>query len=362
MRSWWHRLDFTMMLCTVSLAVLGLVLIFSATGDIGPGTEVNRQALMLVLGVGALVFCTMVDYRAWWRLAPLLYILLIGLLVAVLVMGSAAKGAQRWLDLGPLGAFQPSEPAKLLLILTLARVLAGAEEDDEEPAGSRFVKSLAMIGVPMLLVMLQPDLGTAIATASVGLAMMYVGGIPRAWLLGLVASGLAVLPFVLHDYQRERLLVFLNPDADPTGSGWNILQSRIAIGSGGVWGQGLFQGTQNQLDFVPEHHTDFIFTVLAEELGLVGCLAVLCFLAYLVVQALRTSEATRNRYGSLVAVGIGTLFAVHALVNIGMTLGLMPVAGIPLPFLSYGGSAAVTNLAALGILNSLWLRRPRAPD
>jgi len=350
------------MLCTVFLAVLGLVLVYSATGEMGPGSEVNRQAVMLAVGGVALVVFTMVDYRAWWRLAPYLYALLVGLLVAVLAMGTAAKGAQRWLDLGPLGAFQPSEPAKLLLILTLARVLAGPEEDEEEPARARFFKSLVMIAIPMLLVMLQPDLGTAIATACLGMSMMYVAGIPRTWLMGLVAGALAVLPFVLHDYQRERLLVFMNPEADPTGSGWNILQSRIAIGAGGVWGQGLFQGTQNQLDFVPEHHTDFIFTVLAEELGLVGSLAVLCFLAYLVGQALRTAEATRNRYGSYLAVGIGTLFAVHALVNVGMTLGLTPVVGIPLPFLSYGGSAAVTNLAALGILNSLWLRRPRAPD
>lgn len=343
--------------------MLGLAMIYSATGEAGPGTEVNRQALMIAVGLVGMAFFTMVDYRAWGRMAPFLYALLVGLLTAVLAFGSAAKGAQRWIELGPLGSFQPSEPAKLLLILTLARVLAGPEDDDhEEPAGVRFAKAMTLIGLPMVLVMLQPDLGTALATAGVGMAMMYGAGIPRRYLLGVVAAALAVFPFVLHDYQRQRLLVFLNPEADPTGAGWNILQSRIAIGSGGFWGQGLFQGTQNQLDFVPEHHTDFIFTVVGEELGFVGCVSVLLLFSYVVGHALRTSEITRDRYGVLLALGIATLFSVHVLVNIGMTLGLMPVVGIPLPFLSYGGSAVVTNLAALGLLNSLWLRRPRVPD
>lgn len=362
MNPWWRRIDLLSIACTLLLAVLGLLMIFSATGRAGPGSEVSRQALMLAVGAGVMVLATMIDYRAWWRAAPWLYAMLLGLLVAVLLVGTAAKGAQRWIDLGPLGAFQPSEPAKLLLILVLARVLAGEEEDDEEPPGARFFKGMVLIGLPMLLIMLQPDLGTAIATASVGMAMMYVAGIPRAWLLGVVAMALSVFPFVLHDYQRERLMVFLNPEADPTGSGWNILQSRIAIGSGGVWGKGLFQGTQNQLDFVPEHHTDFIFTVLAEEMGLVGSVVLLMLLAGLVYSAFRTAQATRSRYGSYLAAGIGTLFAVHILVNLGMTVGLCPVVGIPLPFLSYGGSAAITTLAGLGILNSLWLRRPRAPD
>jgi len=359
---WWRRLDLVLIACTLLLAMLGLLMIFSATGEAGPGSEVRRQALMLAFGGAVMLFMSMVDYRAWWRATPLLYAVLLGLLVAVLLVGTAAKGAQRWIDLGPLGAFQPSEPSKLLLILVLARVLAGDEEDDEEPSGPRFIKGTVLIGLPMLLIMLQPDLGTAIATAVVGMAMMYVAGIPRAWLLGVVALALSAFPFVLHDYQRERLMVFLNPEADPTGSGWNILQSRIAIGSGGVWGKGLFQGTQNQLDFVPEHHTDFIFTVVAEELGLVGGVVLVMLLAGLVCSAFRTAQATRSRYGSYVAAGIGTLFAVHILVNLGMTMGLCPVVGIPLPFLSCGGSAAVTTLAGLGILNSLWLRRPRAPD
>lgn len=362
MNPWWRRVDLLSITCTLLLAVLGLLMIFSATGRAGPDSEVSRQALMLAVGAGVMVFTAMIDYRTWWRAAPWLYVMLLGLLVAVLLVGTAAKGAQRWIDLGPLGAFQPSEPTKLLMILVLARVLAGEEDDDEEPPGSRFFKAMILIGLPMLLIILQPDLGTAIATAGVGLAMMYVAGIPRVWLLSVVALALSVFPFVLRDYQRERLMVFLNPEADPTGSGWNILQSRIAIGSGEVWGKGLFQGTQNQLDFVPEHHTDFIFTVLAEEMGLIGSVVLLMLLAGLVYSAFRTAQATRSRYGSYLAAGIGALFGVHILLNLGMTVGVCPVVGIPLPFLSYGGSAAVTNLAGLGILNSLWLRRPRAPD
>lgn len=363
MTSWWRRLDLPLLFCTAVLALLGLAMVYSATGEAGPGSEVSRQASMLGVGLVALLVFTSLDYRLWGRAAPLVYGLLLGLLLAVLLLGTSAKGAQRWIELGPLGSFQPSEPSKLLLIMTLARVLAGSEDDDEPEAdGPRFLKALLLIGVPMLLVMLQPDLGTALATAAVGLAMMYAAGLPRRWLLGLVALALGFLPFVMHDYQKQRLMVFMNPEADPTGSGWNILQSRIAIGAGGLWGQGYLQGTQNQLDFVPEHHTDFIFTVLGEELGFVGCLSVLLLLSYLVGHALRTAEVTRDRYGYLLAVGIGTLLAIHVLVNVGMTLGLAPVVGIPLPFLSYGGSAVVTNLAALGLLNSLWLRRPRTPD
>lgn len=364
MQPWWRRLDLPLLLCTAVLALLGLAMIYSATGlSAGPGTEVNRQAMMIALGLVGMAFFTMVDYRVWRRMGPLFFVLLVGLLVAVLVVGTSAKGAQRWIELGPLGTFQPSEPAKLLLILSLARMLAGGEDDDdEEPGASRFLMGLAMMGAAMVLVMLQPDLGTALATAGIGMVMLYGAGMPLKWLLGMIAAGLAAFPFVLHDYQRERILVFLNPEADPTGSGWNLMQSRIAIGSGGFWGTGLFHGTQNQLNFVPEHHTDFIFTVVGEELGFVGCVSVLLLFAYIVGHALRTSEALRDRYGSLLALGIGTLFSLHVVINTGMTMGLMPVAGIPLPFLSYGGSAVVTNLCALGILNSLWMRRPRTPD
>lgn len=357
----WRRLDVPFLLSTLVLCLLGLVMIYSATGQ--DSALVLRQAIMMGAGLALMVFFSMVGYEVWGRMHWLLYLVLLGMLIAVLVVGSSAKGAQRWVELGPLGAFQPSEPAKLLLILVLGRVLAGREDGEEEPPFPRFVKALALMGIPMLLVMLQPDLGTALATAGVGMVMMFAAGIPARWLGGLVLAALAAFPFVLHDYQRERLFVFMNPEADPTDAGWNLIQSKIAVGSGGIWGKGLFQGTQNNLGFVPEHHTDFIFTVVGEELGFVGAASVVLLFAYLVAHALRVADSsTRDRYGFLVATGIGTLFAIHVLINVGMTVGLMPITGIPLPFLSYGGSAVMTNLMAIGILTSIWLRRPRVPD
>ncbi len=315
-----------------------------------------------MVGVGAVVFfvCSVIDSSFWFRHAGALYILLLILLGSVLVCGTEINGAQRWVSLGSIGNFQPSEIAKLLLLLVMARFMAGANEGiygQRPPLVRKFVFAMILVGLPMIMVLKQPDLGTALVTAIVGISIIAVGNVPLWWVFSCIGLGGAVLPFILHDYQKQRILTFLHPEDDLVGSGWNIVQAKIAIGSGGIWGKGLFMGTQNRLKFVPEHHTDFIFTIIGEELGLVGCVCIIALLAVLVWRAFHIACATTSAYACMVASGIGVFWAVHAVVNIGMTTGVLPVVGSPLPFVSFGGTALITNCAALGILNYLSTRR-----
>ena len=351
----WPKFDWILVLCASLLVLLGLTSIYSATiGD--ESGEFVRQLQMA--GVGTVVFlaCSIIDSSFWFRHATKLYLFMLLLLGSVLCFGDSVNGAQRWLTLGPLGKFQPSELAKLLLVLAMARFMAGeldGQYGQKAPLFSKFLAALVLIGIPMILVLRQPDLGTAITTAVVGLVIVAVGNVPMWWSTVSVALGASVIPFILHDYQKQRILTFMNPEADIAGSGWNIIQAKIAIGAGGIWGKGLFMGTQNRLKFVPEHDTDFIFTVIGEEMGLIGCLCIILLLALLVARAFKVAKASNSLYASLVATGIGIFWASHAIINIGMTTGVLPVVGSPLPFVSFGGTALVTNCAALGILNYL---------
>lgn len=356
------RVDLPLLLVMLALSALGLVMIYSATElDSSRGSELMRQLRTLGLGALLYVFFARVDYHVWGRWHWLGYLGGLGAVVAVLFVGITAKGATRWLDLGPLGTFQPSEPLKLLVMVSLARVLSRAHDEGRSEARPPFWLPLVMLGVPVLAIMAQPDLGTALVLIGLTLILLYLAGIPLAWLLALIVAGLLVLPNVLHDYQRERILVFLDPERDPTGSGWNLIQARLAVGSGQLWGTGVFEGVQKRLHFVPEQHTDFIFTVVGEELGLVGGLVLLALYLYLVLQSLRTAARAPDRFGGLLAAGVGCLLGLHVVINIGMVIGLMPITGLPLPFLSYGGSALLTTMAALGLLTSVWIRRRIRP-
>lgn len=359
--TWWRRLDIPFLLVVPVLAFLGLLMIYSATDrQAGPGSLLSRQMTYLWAGLFLFALFTAVDYEFWGKHHWLLYGLGLALLGAVLVpgVGETARGAARWLSLGPLGSFQPSEPVKLVVAVSLARLLAGPVDRTEPSGGLPFFKALLCALVPAVLIALQPDLGTALVLGALWLTAVYLAGAPAAWISGMVAAALVAFPLLLRDYQRDRLLVFFHPESDPAGAGWNLIQARIAVGSGQVWGKGLFEGTQNRLHFVPEHHTDFIFTVVAEELGLVGGLAILALFGYLLIQGMRTAGRARDRFGALLAAGIVSLWASQVVVNVGMTLGVMPITGLPLPFLSYGGSSLVTNFMAAGILNSIWSRRP----
>ena len=351
----WPKLDWVLILCALALVYVGLLAIYSATlGD--NSTEMIRQLQMVGLGAVVFLVCSFVDGSFWARKAVSLYIIVLALLGSVLVCGTVVNGAQRWVSLGPLGNFQPSEIAKLLLLLVMARFMAGENDGrfgQRAPLVRKFIFALILVGIPLVLVLKQPDLGTAIVTGVVGMSIIALGNVPMWWVFGTAGAGMAVVPFILHDYQKQRIMTFLHPEDDLVGSGWNIVQAKIAIGSGGLWGKGLFLGTQNRLKFVPEHQTDFIFTVIGEELGLVGCLCVITLLAILVARAFQVAWDSKGAYSCMVAAGIAVFWAIHAIVNIGMTTGVLPVVGSPLPFVSFGGTALVTNCAALGILNNL---------
>jgi rod shape determining protein RodA len=352
-KPWWHRIDFSLILTTVTLIFIGLVMISSASGNHFSSPEVRRQFTYFIIGFLLLVLFTAIDYEFWGRTYKYIFALNIVLLTAVMIFGHTVKGAQRWVSLGPLGTFQPSETAKLATIITLAKILTMNEAWKIRD----ILKAGLYVAIPWLLILIQPDLGTALVLIAVSLALFYMAGVKPWILFSTMLAGLLAAPFVLKDYQKRRLLTFINPEGDPEGSGWNLIQAKIAIGSGKIWGKGIFLGTQNQLNFVPEHSTDFIFTVIGEELGMVGAAGILLLYFYLLWQGLSIARSSRDSFGTLLAVGIVAMLGFHIMVNIGMTLGIMPVAGIPLPFISYGGSSLLTNMMAIGILGSIYFRR-----
>jgi rod shape determining protein RodA len=341
--------------------LVGLPMLLLGAGLLTLWSLVPRLAMRQTLwvGVGALAALVLVsvDYRSLARWAILGYLAGLGALATVLVLGRTAQGARRWLSLGPV-TLQPSELFKLLLIVVLARVLAGRQ--NERPGWDRIAIPLAIAAPAVLLIVKQPDLGTALILVPVVLALVFVGG--ARWRdLGIVmATGLAVAPafwFVLRDYQRERILVYLDPFRDPLGTAWNVIQAKITIGSGQLWGKGLFGGTQSRLAFLPERHTDFIFAAFAESWGFMGAIALLAAYAILALRGLEIATTARDPLGSLIATGATVLIVSQALVNLGMVTGLLPIVGIPLPLVSYGGSSLVTALGAVALLENVRMRR-----
>ncbi len=359
MRAVWVReVDWVLVGVTVLLAAYGVVVLISAThGSPDAPAFLRARVLHLAIGVVALVAAAAYDYRKLGGRWPILYVATLVFLASVFVAGESRLGAQRWISLGPFGSLQPSELAKLAIIVTLARHL------DQVKSLARLrslVPFIAHVGVPMLLIVRQPDLGTALVLLALLPAMLYVGGARARDLAALAAGGAVLMPVFwrfLHDYQRRRLIAFLDPSADPLGAGYALIQSKIAVGSGQLFGKGLFAGTQNLLRFIPEQHTDFIFTVVGEELGLIGGTVLLALYALWVWRALVIAAEARDRAGGLIATGLATMVAFHVIINVGMTIGLLPITGIPLPFLSYGGSALLTTLAGTGLLLSIGLRR-----
>ena len=346
----------------IAIASLGLICIRSAGSHAGDGgAEFHKQLLYLLLGVPVMIALSLVDYRNWRQWAPALWIINLLLLLFILRAGHSALGAQRWISLGPLGTFQPSEPAKLVIAISLAAVLSSGIYENLQDIW----KPLLTVAIPALLILKQPDLGTSLVLVAMLTVALYFG-LPKLGDFGIYAAAMLVVGAaavgtnaVLKPFQRARLFVFLNPKADPEGAGYNLAQSKIAVGSGEWFGRGLFHGTQTQLNFVPEHSRDFIFTVLAEELGFVGATALLALYAIVLYAGVRTMIAARDRFGFILASCLVGLLFFHVLVNVGMTIGVMPITGIPLPFMSYGGSAMLTDFAALGILLNIYSQRDR---
>jgi rod shape determining protein RodA len=394
-------IDVPLALAALGLVLVGLAIVYSATTV--PGAHEGlwvKQLLWAVAAIGAAAVIAGIHFRVYDTLALPLYLVSIVLLVLVLVMGSSAYGAKRWLDLGPL-KFQPSELAKIATVLLLARYLDNRKLDLKR--FTHWVKPALLSLVPFVLVLKEPDLGTSLSFPIILVAMLYWGGMPLsmlvlglspvvnialffltgslwwfaglfivmiAWfrprlpmLIAIVLVNAAVCFAVPHlwnglaDYQKGRIETFLNPGHDPYGAGYQIIQSEIAIGSGGVLGKGYLKGTQKGLAFLPMRHTDFIFSVLGEELGLIGALTVVLLYALLVLRGLRLAVVSRNGFASLMTVGLVTAFFYHIMVNMLMTIGWAPVTGLPLPLLSYGGTALIVNGVEIGLLQNVALRR-----
>ena len=351
-----ERMDWPLACSIFCLSGLGLLFLFSASHHLAVSSGhsyVARQSVWLLCGLAMLLVMLRFPVTRWFDLSGMLYILNLVFLLLVLVLGQSHFGAQRWFPLGPI-SFQPSEFSKIVVVLALARYLGLRSPHSEVP--KTLATTFLIVGIPMALILMQPDLGTALVLVPVLYALLWAWGLSWRWWFGLLSAQLALSPlfrFILKGYQKQRLLVFLDPNQDPLGAGYSIIQSKIAIGSGGLFGKGWLAGTQNQLNFLPEHHTDFIFSVVGEEWGFLGALVTL-FLYWVVIwRAMTIASAQKLVMARLLAVGIATLMSVHVVVNMGMTIGLMPVVGLPLPLASYGGSSLIMTFFSLSLLLAL---------
>jgi rod shape determining protein RodA len=349
-----HRIDRPLLIALLVLALGGLALLYSASG--GDWTLIVKQGLRLGIGLVLMIALALTPPRYFRLATPAFYLIVLLLLVLIMFVGTAGQGAQRWLDLGPVRV-QPAELMKIALPLALAWF---CHEQGAPPRWYQIGGALAIIFLPVGLIAMEPDLGTATLLAGAGIMVLFMAGLPRRYIAAFVILLAAALPlgwFLLHDYQRARLLTFLDPSRDPLGAGYHIIQSKIAIGSGGLFGQGFLGGTQAQLNFLPEQTTDFVFAVFSEQFGFVGALALLALYAFIIGRGLVLSFRAHTRFGRLAAAGLILTFLLYVVVNVGMVSGLVPVVGVPLPLVSYGGSSVVTVLAAFGILISIAAHR-----
>ncbi len=380
------RLDWTLFFGVVALCAYGLVMVYSATrppedtGFAPPSSFAQKQAIWMVLGLAVFALTLLFDYEriAQWHIP--IYVISLMLLVAVLAVGRAPTGAASWIALGSF-RLQPSEFAKIAVILSLAAFLS--QRMDGIQSLRVALRSLLIPAAPVLLVLMQPDFGTALVIIAIWFGALYLAGAKARHLGGVLAAGLAFFALLwnldrlpldrmgprpvarlaakaaLKDYQKRRLTIFLNPQADPLGAGYHIIQSRVAIGAGKLAGRGLFRGTQSRLQFIPERHTDFIFSVVGEELGLVGAAGMLLLYLFVFWRGLRIAIRARDPLGSLLAAGAISMLIFHTVVNIGMSVNVMPITGLPLPFVSYGGSNLVASFIAFGLLQNVHMRRDK---
>ncbi len=352
------QINWGMVALILALGGIGVAMLYSAAdGSMEPWA--SRQLVRFGTGFVLFFAVAVVDVRFWFRQAYFIYLGAICLLGVVELAGSSGMGAQRWIDLGAI-QLQPSEVMKVALVLALARYFHGmASEDVAQPF--RLVLPIAMVLVPTGLVLKQPDLGTGVMLLMMGAAVFFVAGV-RIWKFAVVlAAGLAAIPVAwqlfLHDYQRRRVLTFLNPESDPLGSGYHILQSKIALGAGGFSGKGFLQGTQTHLSFLPEKQTDFIFTMLGEEFGMLGGLGLLCLYTSIFVYGVAIAFRSRNHFGRILAMALTTNVFLYVFINIAMVMGLIPVVGVPLPLISYGGTAMLAVMTSLGLIVSVYIHR-----
>lgn len=360
-RRLFRNFDFTLFFATIAIIIFGCAMIYSASrgGAAGHG-YLQKQLLWAMIGFGLAIIVASIDHSIYSRYAGKLYFFACFSLVLVLFLGTMTKGARSWIKVGNF-TLQPSEFAKIALIICLAMFLTQRRENMR--GFGVFLSSMAYMGLPLILILAEPDLGTSLALISIWLVMVFVMGTDIKNILLFVLGGVIVallawnVPGLLKPYQKNRVITFVNPAADPLGSGYHVMQSRIAIGSGKMFGKGYLKGTQSELDFIPEQHTDFIFTVVGEETGFVGAASLLLLYFLVLWRAMVIMAAAEDILGRAIAAGIVGLFGFHIVQNIGMTIGIMPVTGVPLTMFSYGGSALMANLMAIGLLEGISMRR-----
>jgi rod shape determining protein RodA len=364
-----RHLDWVLLATVLTLSLLGTLLVWSATqpaliaSGADPRTYLLKQLLNIAIGLALMIGVSLLDYRQLRLYAPVLYaVSFLGLVAVLSPLGARVNGSKSWIAVPGGFQIEPSEFGKISIILISAIFLSQLRQAETRPRIRSVGAAVAAAVVPIVLVVLEPDLGVAIIMLLVLVGLIALSGIRLRWLVGLGLTGtLAVLAVLnlhlLHAYQLSRLTSFLNPTADPQGSGYNAAQAKIAVGSGGVFGQGLFHGQLISGNFVPEQHTDFIFAVAGEELGFIGAAGIIALLAVLLLRALRIAARADDQFGMLVACGIVIWFSVQSFINIGMAVGIMPVTGLPLPFVSYGGSAMFADMVAMGMLQAVYRHR-----
>lgn len=344
------RLDPPLVLGVVALSAVGLLALYSASGE--SLDRLIQQAARLGVGFGVMLVAAQIPPRNLRLWSPWLFLAGLGLLLWVLLAGSVGGGAQRWISLGFM-RFQPSEAMKIIVPMMVAWYIG---DRALPPSLPRVIVALVIIAIPVVMIARQPDLGTALLVAAAGLLVVFLAGLSGR-LIGLLAVlGAAMIPVLwhfMHDYQRRRVLTMLDPESDPLGAGYHIIQSKIAIGSGGLYGKGWLNGTQSQLDFIPERSTDFIFAVFGEEFGFFGALVLLLIYCFIVIRAIYIAARAQDLFGQLLAGSLALTFFVYLFVNVGMVTGLLPVVGVPLPLVSYGGTSVVTLLGGFGIIMSI---------
>ncbi len=356
-----RKIDIGLIIIVLLLCAYGLVAISSAALNhrLGAGTFIQSQIRSILVGIVAMVVTVAIDYKTIRRLALPIYGVSILLLLLVLFAGTGAEewGANRWIRIGGFG-FQPADFVKLGLIIFLARVAEDHRDYLDSPGV--LIKIGLLMALPMGLIMMQPDLGTTVIIAAFTIGILYIAGLQYRYLFAGFGMSLVALPIFwqfLEDYQKTRILIFLNPEMDPSGAGYQIIQSKRAVGSGMMWGQGLYKGTQSQYGFLPERHTDFIFSVIAEELGFIGTAVLMGLFFILLFKCVRIAMNARDDFGMYLVIGVVFMLAFHIIINVGMTIGLFPVTGKPLPFISHGGTFMLTNFIAIGMVLNVNMRR-----
>ena len=354
--------DWLLFALVIITAIIGIIVIYSATRTTGTNTNVIVQTGAFSIGLGLMVFLCFFDYEQFANAVKYIYTFAVAILIFVLMFGTAGDwGAKSWIRFGSIG-IQPAELSKVCFILTFSYHLSRVEARIND---IKIVLGLLLhLGVLLILIMLEPDLGSALVFVFMFACMVFVAKISYKYVLSVLGLGALSLPFIykfiLSDYQRQRINVFFDPAIDPLGDGYNVIQSKIAVGSGQLWGRGYLQGTQNQMGYLPTKSTDFIFSVFSEEFGFVGAFIIVCLLFWIIYRCFSAAKKADNSYGRYICTGVGAMLLFHVFENVGMCIGLMPVTGIPLPFISYGGTSLVTNMAAIGLVLSVtYHNKPR---